>query len=263
LRDYADLGANGLLILSKALEHEDAAVDVDADVVALPVLFIDLFARQTEMTALIDVPEHAEAELDWADDGGVEGAESVFGSFQGDRACHFVSYAFLVGGRPKVGLRLKVEAEATVGFAIGRQDEIVGKYLQKLSGAVLVVLVSLVLSAELVGVGHEVVDSTLLGFGFAYGQRLIVDGNQAAESAVRCLDDVLLPEVTAGTRRALLGDVEVVRSPLSSSDFIGGHLLDEAGFLSPGGGGKQSEGYGDSGSLGKQFFYTNHWDRER
>jgi hypothetical protein len=56
LGDRADFGANGLLILSKALEHKDAAVDVDADVVALPVLFVDLFAGETEMTALIDVP---------------------------------------------------------------------------------------------------------------------------------------------------------------------------------------------------------------
>ena len=53
--DCPDFGANGLLILSEALEHEDAAVDVDGDVVALPVLFVDLFARETEMAALIDV----------------------------------------------------------------------------------------------------------------------------------------------------------------------------------------------------------------
>src|SRR5882724_3681153 len=166
LRDHADLGANGLLILSEALEHEDAAVDVDGDMVALAVFCVDLCARQTEMTALIDVPEHAVAELDWMDDCRVQGAESVFGPLQGDGACHLVSYALLVGGRPKVGLRLEGEAEATVGFAIGRQDEIAGKHLQKLRRAVLVVLMSLVLSAEVVGVGHEVVDATLFGCSF-------------------------------------------------------------------------------------------------
>ena len=262
LRDDADLGANGVLILGKALEHEDAAVDVDADMVALPVLFVDLFAREAEMAALIDVAEHAEAELDWMNDFGVEGTESIFGSLQGDSACHLVSYALLVGGRAKVGLGLKVEAEATIGFAIGRQDEVAGKYLQKLSRAILVVFVSLILPAELVGVGHKVVDAALLGFGFGCGQGPVVDRNQAAEGAVGCLDDVFSPEVSAGTGRALLGDVEVVRSPLSSSDFIRGHLLDEAGSLRPCGGGEKSEGDGGAYPLGAQTSTTVYRDRE-
>ncbi len=91
------------LILSEAFEHEDAAADVNGDVVALPVLGVDLLARETEVTTLIDVAEHAEAEVDGVDDFGVEGAESVFGLLERDSANHFLGYTFLVGGGTKVG----------------------------------------------------------------------------------------------------------------------------------------------------------------
>jgi hypothetical protein len=74
LRDDADIGARGVLILSKAFEQEDSAADVNADAIALPVIGVDLFTRQTEVAALIDVSEQAEAELDWMEDGGVESA---------------------------------------------------------------------------------------------------------------------------------------------------------------------------------------------
>jgi hypothetical protein len=70
-RDQADPGANGILILSEAFEHEDSSADVNTEAVALPVVCVDLFARQTEMAALIDVTEQAEAELDGMEDGGV------------------------------------------------------------------------------------------------------------------------------------------------------------------------------------------------
>jgi hypothetical protein len=258
LRDGTDIGANGVLILSEAFEHEDAASDVNADAVALPVPGVDLSARETEVAALIDVAEHAEPEVDRTEDFGVEGAESGFGLLQGDSSFHFVSYAFLVGGRTKAGFRLKGEAEATIDFAIGRQDESVGKNLQKLGRAFFIVLVSLVLPAELVGVGYEVIDSTPLGFGFAWRQRPAVDRNQPAKGAVGCFDDVLFPEVTAGAGRALVGDVEVVWSSLSSGDFIRGHLLDKAGFLSQCAGGEQGEGDDDSSQWGVQACLAIH-----
>jgi hypothetical protein len=132
-----------------------------------------------------------------------------------------------------------------------------------LSRAILVVLVSLVLSAEVVGVGHKVVDATLLGCSFAGGEGPVVDCDEPAEGAVGYLYDVLFPEVTAGTSGVLLGDVEVVWSPLSSRDFIGGHLLDQAGFLRPCGGGKQSEDEGDSSPLRTQRCTRRLRDRER
>ena len=118
MRDGADFGAIGLLILSQAFEHEDAAADVNADVVALPVLCVDLFARETEVAALVDVAEHAEAEVDWVDDFGVESAESVFGLLHGDGACQLVSDTFLVGGRPELGLGLKGKTGAAIDFAV-------------------------------------------------------------------------------------------------------------------------------------------------
>jgi hypothetical protein len=93
----------------------------------------------------------------------------------------------------KVGLWLKGEAEATVDFAIGREDEGAGKQLQELSCARFVVFMGLIQSAKLVGVGHQVVDSTLLGFGFGCGQRPVVDGEEAAKRAIWCLDDNLFP----------------------------------------------------------------------
>lgn len=86
LRDYADFGADGILILSEAFEHEDSAADVNADAVALPVCCVDLFARETEVAALVDVPEEAVAELDRMENCGVEGAESIFGLLEGDGA---------------------------------------------------------------------------------------------------------------------------------------------------------------------------------
>ena len=55
LRDYADLGADDILTLSEALEHEDSAGDVNADAIALPVCCVDLFALETEVATLIDV----------------------------------------------------------------------------------------------------------------------------------------------------------------------------------------------------------------
>jgi hypothetical protein len=63
LRDYTDLGADDILTLSEAFENEDSAADVNADAIALPVCCVDLLALQTEVAPLIDVPEHAEAEL--------------------------------------------------------------------------------------------------------------------------------------------------------------------------------------------------------
>jgi hypothetical protein len=127
LWDQADLGANGILILSEAFEHEDSSADVNTDVIALPVLCVDLFARQTEMAALIDVTEEAEAELDGMEDCGIERAEPVLGLLHGNGSRHFVGYTFLVGGRVKFGLRLKGEAKATVDFAIGGKREFVGE----------------------------------------------------------------------------------------------------------------------------------------
>jgi hypothetical protein len=63
--DDADVGADGrVLALGEALEHEDAAGDVNVDVVALPVGRIDLFTHEAEVAALVDVAEHAEAEVD-------------------------------------------------------------------------------------------------------------------------------------------------------------------------------------------------------
>ena len=118
--------------------------------------------------------------------------------------------------------------------------------MKELSRAILVVLVGLVLSAELVGVGDEVVDAALLGCSFVCGEGFVVNGDEAAERAVGYLNDVFLPEVTAGAGRAFLGDEEVVWPRLSRSDFIGGHFFDEAGLLRPCGSGKQSEGEGDS-----------------
>jgi hypothetical protein len=159
-----------------------------------------------------------------------------------------VSDAFLVGGWSEVGLRLKTEAEAAIGFAIVGKEEVAGEHLQKLSRAVLVVFVCLVLPAELVGVGHEVVDSTLLGCSFLCGEGPVVDGDKATEGTVVGLDDVFFPEVTAGTNGALLGDVEVVWSALSSSDFVCGYLLDQGG-LGPRTRGKQKERDGDSCKL--------------
>ena len=126
-RDDTDFGANDVLTLSEAFEQEDSAGDMNTDAITLPVLCVNLFAVETEMAALIDVPEHAEAEFDGMKDGGVEGTESVFGLLQGDGACHFTGYAFRVGGRVKVGFGLKGEAEATVCFAVGREDEAGGK----------------------------------------------------------------------------------------------------------------------------------------
>jgi len=123
LRDYADFGADDILILSEAFEHEDSAADVNADVIALPVCCVDLFARETEVAALVDVPEDAVAELDRMENCGVEGAESIFRSLEGDGACHFVSDAFLVGGGVEVWFGLKGEAETTVDFAVGREDK--------------------------------------------------------------------------------------------------------------------------------------------
>ncbi len=94
--------------------------------------------------------------------------------------------------------------------------------------------------------GDEAVDAALLGFGFAWCEGLVVDCNQPAEGAIGCLNDVLFPEVTAGASGALLGNVEVVWPRFSSSDFIRGYLLDQAGLLWPCGGGEQSQGEGDS-----------------
>ena len=90
-------------------------------------LCVDLFARETEVTALIDVAEHAEAEVDGADDFGVEGAESVFGLLERDGADHLLGYTFLVGGGTKVGFRLKVVAKAVVRLTVGCEDESVGE----------------------------------------------------------------------------------------------------------------------------------------
>jgi len=246
LGDESDCCANGVLVLSEAFEHEDAAVDVHAEAVTLPVLGVDLFAGEAELAAFIDVPENAEAELDWMEDASLEGAESVFGLFHGDGACQLVSDTFLVGGGPELGLGLKGKTGAAVDFAVRCEDVGGGKHLHQLGGSGLVVLVSLVLPAEVVGVGDEIVDATLLGFGFGWCQRLVVDGNQAAEGTVVDFDDVFFPEVTAGAVGALLGDVEEVRPLLSRGDFIGGHLFDEAGLLRPCGRDKQSEGEGDS-----------------
>ncbi len=121
--------------------------------------------------------------------------------------------------------------------------------MEELGGAFFVVLVSLVLSAEVVGVGYEVIDSTLLCLGFGRCQRPVVDCDQPAKGTVGCFDDVLFPEVIAGASRALLGDVEVVWFYFSSGDFIRGHLLDQAGFLSECGGGEQRECGGESCQL--------------
>jgi hypothetical protein len=160
-----------------------------------------------------------------------------------------VRYAFLVGGWSKVGLGLKAEAETAIGFAIGGEDEVAGEHLQKLSGAILVVFVSLVLPAELVGVGDKVVDAMLLGCSFVCGEGPVIDGDEAAEGAVGGLDYVFFPEVTSGANGALLGDVEVVWPALSGSDLVGGYLLDQGGLLRPGGGGKEKERDGDSCKL--------------
>src|SRR5438445_344776 len=79
LRDDSDVAADGVLILSESFEHEDAAGDVNADAIALPVFLVDLLAGQAEMAALIDVAEHAVAKVDGMEDGGLERAESVVG----------------------------------------------------------------------------------------------------------------------------------------------------------------------------------------
>ena len=119
--------------------------------------------------------------------------------------------------------------------------------MQELGGAGFVVLVRLILPAEVVGVGDEVVDSMLLGIGFASCQRPVVDCDEAAEGAVGCLDDDFFPEVAAGAVGTLLGDVEKVWPMLPGCVFVGSHLLDCAGFLSSCGGGKQhGQGKGDS-----------------
>ena len=246
MRDQADPGANGILILSKAFEHEDSSADVNADAVALPVLSVDLFARQTEMAALIDVTEDAEAELDGMEDRGVEGAKSVFRLLYGDGSGHFTRYAFLVGGGVEVGLRLKVEAKATVDFAVRCNGEVVGQYLQELDGARFVILVHLVESAELVGMGHKIVDSTLLGLGFGWSQRPVVDRDQAAEGAIDCFDDVFFPEVAACTIGALFGDVEEILFLLPGRDFVRCHLLDQRGLLRKCGDGRKSQSHGSS-----------------
>lgn len=123
LRDYADLGADDILILSEAFEHEDSTADVNADAVALPVCCVDLLALETEVAALVDVAEDAEAELDRMENCGVEGAESILGLLEGDGACHFVSDALLVGGGVEVWFGLKGEAETTVDFAVGCEDK--------------------------------------------------------------------------------------------------------------------------------------------
>ena len=68
LRDDTDIAANGVLILGEGFEHEDAAIDVNADAVALPIFGVDLLAGEAEVAALIDVPEDAEAKVDGADD---------------------------------------------------------------------------------------------------------------------------------------------------------------------------------------------------
>ncbi len=231
LWDDADIGANGVLILSETFEHEDAAIDVNAEAVSLPVFGVDLFAGEAEMAAFIDAPKHAKAELDWMEDAGFKGAESVFGLLYGDRACQLVSDTFRVGGRPELGLGLKGKTGAAVDFAVRSEDVGGGKHLHQLGSSRLVVLVCLVLPAELVGVGDEVVDATLLGCCFLCGEGTVVDCNQAAEGAVVCLDHVLFPEVAAGADRTLLGDVEEVQSRLSSSDLIRCHLFDKAGLL--------------------------------
>ena len=134
--------------------------------------------------------------------------------------------------------------------------------MEELGSAFFIVLVSLVLSAELVGVGYEVIDSTLLCLGFGWCQRPVVDCDQPAKGTVGCFDDVLFPEVIAGASRALLGDVEVVWSCLSSGDFIRGHLLDQAGFLSECAGGEKSEGGGQSRQLERQTCTARLRDRE-
>src|SRR4030081_3461399 len=97
--------------------------------------------------------------------------------------------------------------------------------------------------------GDEVVDATLLGCGFVWGEGLVVDCDQPAERAIGGLDDVLFPEVTAGADGALFGDVEVVRFCLAGGDFIGCYLFDQAGLLRPCGGGEKSEGDDDSPPL--------------
>jgi hypothetical protein len=152
----------------------------------------------------------------------------------------------------KVGFRLKGEAEATVDFAIGREDEGAGKQLQELGRARFVVFVRLILSAELVGVGHEVVDSTLLDIGFGCGQRPVVDREEAAKRAIGCLDDGFFPEVTACAIGAFLGEVGEVWLPWPSCDFIRGHFFDEAGLLRVGEGGKQGQGDNDTSKLRMQ-----------
>ena len=123
LRDCTDFGAYDILTLSEAFEQEDSAADVNADAIALPVCCVDLLALETEVAALIDVPEDAVAELDRMEDCGFEGAESIFGSLEGDGARHLVSDALLVGGGVEVWFGLKGEAETTVDFAVGREDE--------------------------------------------------------------------------------------------------------------------------------------------
>ena len=56
--------------------------------------------------------------------------------------------------------------------------------MEELGGAGFVVLVRLILPAEVVGVGDEVVDSMLLGICFARCQRPVVDCDETAERAV-------------------------------------------------------------------------------
>ncbi len=123
LRDRTDFGAYDILTLSEAFEQEDSAADVNDDAIALPVCCVDLLALETEVAALVDVPEDAVAELDRMEDCGFEGAESIFGSLEGDGARHLVSDTLLVGGGVEVWFGLKGEAETTVDFAVGREDE--------------------------------------------------------------------------------------------------------------------------------------------
>ena len=130
LRDDSDVGAEGVLILSEGFEHEDAAGDVNADAIALPVFWVDLLAGEAEMAALIDVAEHAVAKVDGMEDGSFERAEPVVGLFDGDGARHLVSDTFLVGGGAEFRFGLEGETGAAVDFADGRENVGGGKHLQ-------------------------------------------------------------------------------------------------------------------------------------
>jgi hypothetical protein len=187
----------------------------------------NFFTGHRELSTLVHFTEKTKRKIDLVLDLGVNSTQALLLAVDQHGAGHGVEDSLFKVFRLKIRVRPEGDALAFILTAAVLEEKRMREHAQEVSGPALVIFSILLETAKYLRMSDEIGEMLFFDSCLRRGQGLAIHGDQSPEETITRFNDFFCPQMTAGARRALLGEIDEPPAIIQGRALVLGHFADK------------------------------------